>query len=57
MRRIFSIAMLIVGTVIGAGFCSGREIVSFFGSGVSIVVAPVCGVSIFLVFMLFIYIC
>ncbi|MCI8487855.1 MAG: hypothetical protein HFE36_03995 [Clostridia bacterium] len=53
MRRIFSIAMLIVGTVIGAGFCSGREIVSFFGSGVSIVVAPVCGVSIFFVCMLF----
>ena len=47
MRKIFSISMLIVGTMIGAGFCSGREIVSFFGSRISIFVAPICGVLIF----------
>lgn len=47
MRKVFSVAMLIVGTMIGAGFCSGREIVSFFGSGVSIIVAPACGLCIF----------
>ncbi len=45
--------MLIVGTVIGAGFCSGREIVSFFGSGVSVAVAPVCGVCMFFICVLF----
>lgn len=53
MRRIFSIAMLIIGTMIGAGFCSGREIVSFFGSGISVFVAPVCGVIIFAACVLF----
>ncbi len=53
MRRIFSIAMLIVGTMIGAGFCSGREIVSFFGSGISIAVAPMCGLCIFALCVLF----
>lgn len=53
MRRIFSISMLIVGTMIGAGFCSGREIVSFFGSGISVFVAPLCGLCIFLVCVLF----
>lgn len=31
LKRCFSIAMLIVGTVIGAGFASGAEIASFFG--------------------------
>lgn len=45
--------MLIVGTMIGAGFCSGRELVSFFGSGISVLAAPLCGVSIFLVCVLF----
>ena len=53
MRRIFSIAMLIIGTMIGAGFCLGREIVSFFGSGISVFVAPVCGVIIFAACVLF----
>ncbi|MCI8413544.1 MAG: hypothetical protein HFE47_05580 [Clostridia bacterium] len=53
MRKVFSVAMLIVGTMIGAGFCSGREIVSFFGSGISIAVAPLCGVCIFVVCVLF----
>lgn len=39
--------MLIIGTVIGAGFASGREIVSFFGTGyISPAVAVVCGLLI-----------
>lgn len=39
--------MLIIGTVIGAGFASGREIVSFFGASyISPVVAVVCGLLI-----------
>lgn len=45
--------MLIVGTVIGAGFCSGREIVSFFGSGISVFVAPICGLFLFSACVLF----
>ena len=45
--------MLIVGTMIGAGFCSGRELVSFFGSGISVFVAPLCGACIFFVCVLF----
>ncbi len=53
MRKIFSVAMLIVGTMIGAGFCSGRELVSFFGSHISIFVAPICGVCIFFICVLF----
>ncbi|MDE6398093.1 MAG: transporter, partial [Clostridiales bacterium] len=56
MRKILSVAMLIVGTMIGAGFCSGRELVSFFGSGISVFVAPLCGVCIFFVCVLFLYI-
>ena len=56
MRKIFSISMLIVGTMIGAGFCSGREIVSFFGNRISIAVAPACGVLIFLCCVVFLFV-
>lgn len=45
--------MLIVGTIIGAGFATGKEIVAFFGSGISPLVAPVVGVGIFLLCLLF----
>ena len=48
--------MLIVGTMIGAGFCSGREIISFFGSGVSVIVAPICAAFIFGVCVLFLFV-
>lgn len=48
--------MLIVGTMIGAGFCSGREIVSFFGSGISVLVAPLCGLCIFAACVLFLWV-
>lgn len=45
--------MLIVGTVIGAGFVSGQELVSFFGSNASPLTAVMCGVVFFIVSALF----
>lgn len=56
MRKVFAIAMLIVGTVIGAGFASGRELVSFFGVGSSPLVAVLCGILIFVTSVLFLYV-
>lgn len=48
--------MLIVGTIIGAGFASGAEMVSFFGKkGISPLTAVICGVLIFLCCALFLY--
>lgn len=32
MKKIFSVSALIIGTTIGAGFASGREIITFFGA-------------------------
>ena len=40
--------MLIVGAIIGAGFATGKEITSFFGSPASPVAAVVVGVGLFL---------
>ncbi|MDR2202485.1 MAG: hypothetical protein LBP26_07020 [Clostridiales bacterium] len=51
----FSAAMLIIGTVIGAGFASGREIVSFFGADVSPFAAFACGALIFLLSAVFLF--
>lgn len=49
--------MLIIGTMIGAGFASGQEIVSFFGASyISPFVALVCGVLIAAFSFLFLYI-
>mgnify|MGYP007088299709 CR=1 FL=1 len=49
MFRIFAVTMLVVGTIIGAGFASGREIVTFFGetppAAVAVVVAVLVSVS------------
>lgn len=45
--------MLIVGTIIGAGFASGKEISSFFGSNISPLVPLVVGLGIFLLCLLF----
>lgn len=45
--------MLIVGTIIGAGFASGREIVSFFGIRPSVLAAVLSAVLIFLFCLLF----
>ena len=56
MRRYFSVSFLIIGTIIGAGFASGRELVSFFGSDISPFVAPLIGVAIFALSVVFLYI-
>ncbi len=48
--------MLVIGAIIGAGFASGRELVSFFGNHISIWIAPVCGVGYFIFNMIFLYI-
>ena len=45
--------MLIVGTIIGAGFASGKEISAFFGQNISPFVAPAVGLGIFLLCYLF----
>lgn len=48
--------MLIIGTVIGAGFASGQEIVAFFGAAyISPLVAAVCGALIAAGSYLFLY--
>ncbi len=41
--------MLMIGSIVGAGFASGREIVAFFGSDISPLVAVFCGLGIFAV--------
>lgn len=53
VKRYFSVAMLIIGTIIGAGFASGREIVSFFGKSISPLIALVCAGLIFVSSVLF----
>lgn len=45
--------MLIVGTIIGAGFASGKEITAFFGSPISPLVAPLVGIGIFVLCYMF----
>ncbi len=56
MFKSFSIAMLIVGTVIGAGFASGQELISFFGVGCSPFIAVLCALLIFILSVVFLYI-
>ena len=48
--------MLIVGTIVGAGFVSGREIISFFGHNASPWTAVLVAVLIFAVSFLFLFI-
>ncbi len=45
--------MLIVGTIIGAGFASGREIVAFFGTTPAPLVAAVCALLVFVMCLVF----
>lgn len=45
--KVFSLAMLMIGSIIGAGFASGREIVAFFGTEISWWISIVCGLGIF----------
>ena len=42
-----SVAMLIVGTMIGAGFASGKEVVAFFGAKPNMFSALIMGVLVF----------
>lgn len=51
-----SVAMLIVGTVIGAGFASGREIVTFFGAVPNMFIALITGVLVFGCSALFLFV-
>jgi uncharacterized membrane protein YkvI len=53
--RAFRIGMLIVATIIGAGFASGRELVAFFGKFgyAAIPIAALCAVLMFLSTALF----
>jgi len=51
--KTFSLAFLLVGAVVGAGFASGREILSFFGDSPSIFIAPLVGAVFFFGSILF----
>ncbi len=51
-----SVAMLIVGTMIGAGFASGREIVAFFGATPNMFIALITGVLVFGCSTLFLFV-
>lgn len=48
--------MLIIGTVIGAGFASGREIVTFFGAAPNMFTALITGVLVFGCSVLFLFV-
>lgn len=54
--RALSVAMLIVGTVIGAGFASGKEVVAFFGCAPNIWTAFIAGVLVFVCSTVFLFI-
>ncbi len=56
MFKIFSVAMLIIGTIIGAGFASGREIVAFFGTTPAPLVALVCAALVFVMCLVFLFV-
>ncbi len=47
VKRVISVAMVGVGTMIGAGYASGQEIAAFFGWSPSLFVPIFCGVLIF----------
>lgn len=51
-----SVAMLVVGTVIGAGFASGREVVTFFGAVPNVFAALIAGVLVFACSLLFLFV-
>lgn len=48
--------MLVVGSIIGAGFASGKELITFFGNHISIWIALACGLGYFIFNMIFLYI-
>ena len=51
-----SVAMLIVGTMIGAGFASGKEVVAFFGAQPNMFSALIMGVLVFGCSVLFLFV-
>lgn len=51
-----SVSMLIVGTIIGAGFASGREVVAFFGATPNMFIALITGVLVFGCSTLFLFV-
>jgi len=52
-----TVALLILGSILGAGFASGRELISFFGLGISpIVIAIIVAALIFGVSSVFLFI-
>ncbi len=51
-----SVAMLIVGTMIGAGFASGKEVVAFFGAKPNMFSALIMGVLVFGCSVLFLFV-
>lgn len=53
MGKIISIVTLVIGTVIGAGFASGREIVTYFGQTPSPIIGLTVGVAVFLMTFVF----
>ena len=56
MKRLFSLSFIIIGAIIGAGFASGAEILSFFNYPFYIVVPLfiLCGLFFYLVFKLYV---
>lgn len=54
--RSLSVAMVIVGTMIGAGFASGREIVSFFGTRPNAFSALIAGALVMACSVLFLFV-
>ncbi len=54
--RAMSVAMLIIGTMIGAGFASGKEIVAFFGETPNVFAALIAGVLVFGCSVLFLFV-
>ena len=56
MGKSVATGFLIVGTIVGAGFVSGREILSFFGLGLSPWLALVFAALVFLISALFLFI-
>ena len=47
MKKVISVAMTCVGTMIGAGYASGQEITAFFGWAPSPLVPALCGLLTF----------
>lgn len=56
MKKLFSLSFIIIGAIIGAGFASGAEILSFFNYPVYIALPllGLCGLFFYLVFKLYV---